>query len=367
MTPNDAEKEYFINVKKIVEGREKTSIVDVRDVNWDLIGDTWKNDANWEPISPIDIQKLERWIKKSSSPIKESPLKASPTTEESWKKVVEEQKKTEERFRESQKNTQNITNSKSLPKSKKGGRVNPKLLLIYSILSALGAIILGLLYLKLLPIKLDLGKTWSEPIKTTVDSTILKGFKEPSPLKNPEPEKEKEAVIDSNKAYFMKYIIEESIWRAKVKASLYNRAEGKTLISGLKDYTNINETAIMVVSTVNKMFEKFGRESNTNINDLKNELELYEKALSLKEEQAKKILCYLTDSERVSLGTYPSKRVAEVANKEKWISPLGSLHEATTGKSHRGKYPTNPNDPRSVGEPVKWVKKRTTEEIEEIE
>jgi len=341
MEENKTENEHLLDVKKIIGGREKTSIVDVRDVNWEQISGVWKNDAGWEPQEDKDIKKLERWIKKLQLPIKEAPITGDSKLEGSWKEVVEIQRKTEEKFqRENKTPTRPITNE-----VKK--KSNSRLLLFYVTLSTTVAIILAILYLSLIP---DI-----ESIKNNLgigDKTQILSIENNKEVKN------LEEVMDSNKAYFMKYIIEESIWKAKVKGTLYAKAEGKVNIRGLKDYTNLYETASEVINRINKMFDNFGKKSDLTITDLQKELELFEKALSAKtaeeESQSKKILCYLTSSRDVNLGTYPSKKVAERANKEKWISPLGGLHEATTGKSQRGRYTTDPNDPRSVGEPVRW-------------
>jgi hypothetical protein len=334
MQDKTTDNEHLIDVKKSINGKEKLSVVDVRDMNWEKISGNWENDAGWQPATKSDLKKLEKWIEKSSTPIKETPLAVNPQVEESWKQVVEEQKKTEQAFLKKAKLTP--IKSEKEPKHKK----SHKWLLIYSVASAIGAISLGIVYLKLVP---NINES-----KKLIDSSSE------SPLKNESPKKDSMEIMDSNKAYFMKYIIEESLWRAKVKASLYAKAEGSTTLKGLKDYANINGTAIEVINTVNKMFEKFGKESTLSINDLKDELNLLEKALKSEEDEGKKILCYLTKSENVWLGSYPNKKVAQRANKEKWISPLGALHEDTTGKSHRNRYPTDPNDPRSVGEPVRW-------------
>lgn len=341
MEETKTENEYLLDVKKIIEGKEKTSVVDVRDVNWEQISGVWKNDAGWEPQTPKDIKKLEKCIKRLQLPIKETPLAVNPKIEESWKEVVETQRKTEEEFQKEIKTT-----IKQSPEKKKENK-NSKLLLFYVGLSTTVAIILAILYVSLIPnvesIKNNLGIKDNPQILNTEDNKKVKNIEE---------------VIDSNKAYFMKYIIEESIWRAKVKGALYAKAEGRVNIRDLKDYTNLYETASEVVNRVNKMFENFGKKSNLTIADLQKELELFEQALSAKtaeeESESKKILCYLTNSKDVNLGTYPSKKVAERANKEKWISPLGGLHEDTTGKSQRGRYTTDPADPRSVGEPVRW-------------
>lgn len=326
--------EYIIEVKKDVNGKEKTSIVDVRDVNWEEVSGVWKNDAGWEPINLENQQKLEKWIKKFSAAIKATPLYTDPEVDTSWKEVVEQQKKSEEEFKKKGEATTIPTQKKENEKA-----ISAKLLLLYTTLSAMMAIGLGILYLSLIP-----------NIEGTKE--FINSFSQ-SPIEQ-DARKDNTKIMDTNKAYFMKYIIEESIWRAKIKASLYNKAQGKTYFHEIKDYTNINATAIEVINTVNKMFEKFDKESNLTINDLQTEIQLFESALKSEENKGKEILCYLTRSIDVSLGTYPSKKVAERANKEKWISPLGSLHEATTGKSHKGRYPTDPNDPRSVGDPVKW-------------
>ena len=344
MQNTSTENDYLIDVKKKVDGKEKTSVVDVRDVNWEKISDVWKNDAGWQPCSNKDVRKLEHWIKKSSEPVKNTPLAPNPSVEESWRQVVQEQKKSEEKFKKELK-VQPITLQKKEPK-KKG---NPKILLIYTVVSSISALSLGLVYLKLVP---DIKKT-KEYIENSKEPSD-KIFENSPDLQNTK--KEPEQVIDSNKAYFMKYIIEETIWRAKVKAALYTRAHGRVDLKEIKDYTNINSTATEVITAVNKMFEKFGKRSNLTLKDLSYELKQFEEALSLEELQAKKIICDLANATKVSFGTYPDKKVAQRANKEKWISPLGSLHEATTGKSHKGKYITEPNDPRSVGIPVTWEK-----------
>lgn len=335
MEKNNLEQDYLINVKKNVAGKDKTSIVDVRDVNWEQISEVWKNDAGWEPMAITDAKKLEKWIKKSKTPIKETPLIQNAEKENSWREVVQVQKRSEEKFRETQKNK--LTKDVDLEKNKKG---NGKTLLIYATASVITALGLALVYVNLIPN--------IEDTKKFIDS-----FSE-SPIKKDTPEQTKK-VMDSNKAYFMKYIIEESIWKAKVKASLFNKAQGRTYFHEIKNYANINATVIDVINIVNKMFEKFDAKSTLTIEDLNLEVSLFEQALSSEEKKGKEILCYLTRSRDVSLGTYPSKKVAEKANQEKWISPLGSLHEARTGKPHKGKYSTDPGDSRSVGVPVTWV------------
>jgi hypothetical protein len=329
--------EYLVNVKKTINTKEKSSIVDVRDVNWELINGVWKNDAGWEPTDKQEIKKIEKWIKKASTPIKESPLKTND--DQTWKEVVEEQKKSEEKFIKSQTNKKKTTELYN--KSKHEEHHSKKGIIFYTILSSLTAICLGVVYLMLVPN--------IEETKKLIDSYSGETFFENEEKKNTSD------VHASNKAYFMKYIIEESIWRAKIRASLYTRAEGNATLEALKDYVNINATSLEVISIVNKMFEKSGiKQSNLSVKDLEEDILILEEALNSEESKGRELLCQLANKSRVDLGTYPSRKVAEKALKEKWISPLGNLHEATTGESHRGKYTTDPNDPRSVGKPVSW-------------
>ncbi len=151
------------------------------------------------------------------------------------------------------------------------------------------------------------------------------------------------------------YLIEECLWEAKLKATTYNKKTGQARWEEIAPYLNFRAKAPSIIKSSQKLYreatKKFLEIDNNKLEAILNELT---STTELTESDALNILSTLADKRLVDLGTYPSPLVAKKAAKEKWVSPLGKLHEHMVGKDHSKRFITSPTDKRSVGEPPKW-------------
>jgi hypothetical protein len=163
-------------------------------------------------------------------------------------------------------------------------------------------------------------------------------------------------ISGSLKEHILKYTIEESIWNAKIRSAIYDEKTGQTKWEDIKDYIDFEASLAKVLKNMNAMHKKMkGYELSVNRNDLKLELETLRTLSQQQETDALTTISKVTRLGVPSLGTFPTKIVAQKAKKENWVSPLGALHEDLTGKSHQKRFIVSPTDPRSVGIPVKWT------------
>jgi len=163
------------------------------------------------------------------------------------------------------------------------------------------------------------------------------------------------AIADSTKIHVLKYTIEESIWAAKVKAALYDNKVGQTTWEPISKYLDFDSNLHKVLGHVRKLYKEMAKKDVViKKEDFATELEHLKTLIQEQESKALPQLGSLVKESTITLGTYPHKQLAKKANRENWISPLGKLHEDVTGKPQKSRFITDPQDPRSVGEPTQW-------------
>jgi hypothetical protein len=165
----------------------------------------------------------------------------------------------------------------------------------------------------------------------------------------------KASIPDNTKLHILRYTIEEAIWSAKVKASLHSNKTGQTNWDSIAQHLDFDASLSKVLPQVEKLYrEAKNKTTEINRDDFKEELTILRSLAAASEKDALKRIGEMTKRTNITLGTYPHKNISQKANREKWVSPLGKLYSDVSARDQRTRFITTPNDPRSVGIPMKW-------------
>lgn len=342
-------KVYKINGLKRLEDK-----IDFKSTSWKKSDDLWESPEGWIVANKEDNLKVAIYTKQRLQIKQEQEAQKEkefhfPRQDESWKEVVEEQKKaTEEELieKEREKRKQRLRELELAQLE----RANQKKKWIVRV-------VLGLASLTTLSGAYIYYENPFKPKDVFAQSKQISTEETPNTNVKKEGKTQEITANQINKvnSHLLLYIVEETIWEAKVKATLYDKKTGQTKWEEITPYLNFDAKTHPITKRVKLLYLEIEKKPlEVDSDSLATSIKYLATLLNVKETQALDSIKTLIGKKSMSLGTYPSELVAKIALKEKWISPLGKLNRDITGKDHSKRYIISPTDKRSVGKPVEW-------------